>query len=197
MKDFKINGLDRTPPLPAHESFNSLIEFIHSNLVNENSLISSFKVNGTEITEDDERALATTPLSQIESVEIDFAHPREVAEETLQNLLTFTLQLIDLSKKVAAEIGSQQSDRDFQALLDGIQTFTDTIIQVRKILKIGIMPSINLLEADLLSILKDLLQTHYSKDITYRVNLLHEYLPENLERWRTSGIPLIIRSRDS
>ncbi len=197
MTDFKINGMEREAPVALDENFEVLIQFVHENLVSETSLISSVKVNGVEISDSDEKALSSVPLSEIDSVEIDFAHPREVAEETLQTLKLFTDQLISLSQRIAGDLGSKQADQEFQNLIDGIQTFSDTIVHVRRILRIGLLGTVNVLEADLVSILKDLLQTHHSKDLTYRTALLHEHLPTNLTQWRDEGIPAMIRSRDS
>ncbi|MBC7690407.1 MAG: hypothetical protein H7222_01450 [Methylotenera sp.] len=197
MTGFKINGVDRPAPVALNQDFGALIHFVHENMVNEMSLISSIRVNGLEISENDEKDLAPVILSDLESVEITFAHPREIAEDTLQTLKLFTDQLATLSRGTASQIGSTEAELDFQRLLDGIQTLADTVQSVKKILHIGVMPLINILEADLISVLTDLVQTHESKDLSYRAALLSEHLPLNLELWRDEGIPEMIRSRDS
>lgn len=197
MIDFKINGIERPAPVALDQNFGSLIEYVHQNMVNEMSLISSIKVNGQEINENEELELSPINLSDILSIEICFAHPREIAEDTLQTLKLFTDQLALLSRRTGAEIGSPEAELDFQKLLDGIQTLADTVQNVKKILHIGLMPLINILEADLISVLTDLVQTHESRDLVYRAALLNEHLPLNLELWRDEGIPEMIRSRDS
>jgi hypothetical protein len=197
MIDFKINGVERPAPVALDQNFGTLLHYVHENMVNELSLISSIKVNGQEIDENQEQELSPISLSEIISVEICFAHPREIAEDTLQTLKLFTEQLALLSRRTAAELGSPEAELDFQKLIDGIQTLADTVQNVKKILRIGIMPLINILEADLISVLTDLVHTHETRDYVYRAALLNEHLPLNLELWRDEGIPEMIRSRDS
>ena len=197
MKDFRINGVERNAPVTPDQNFDALIGFVHTNMVNDTSLIASVRVNGVEISENEEKALATIPISELDSVEINFIHPRELAEETLQTLRTYTDSLADLSKRIAREYGSAEANQDYTRLIEGIQTMADTVIHVRKVLRIGILPIVNVLEVDMLSILKDLVETHDAKDPTYRIQLLDEHLPTNLAQWRDTGIPEMIRCRDS
>ena len=197
MTNFRINGVERNAPVGSDQNFDALIGFVHTNMVNDTSLIASVRVNGVEISENEEKALATIPLAELESVEINFIHPRELAEETLQTLRTYTDSLADLSKRIAREYGSAEANQDYTRLIEGIQTMADTVIHVRKVLRIGILPIVNVLEVDLLSILKDLVETHGAKDPTYRIQLLEDHLPTNLTQWRDTGIPEMIRCRDS
>ena len=197
MNNFRINGVERTTPVGSDQNFDALIGFVHTNMVNDSSLIASVRVNGVEISENEEKALATIPLAELESVEINFIHPRELAEETLQTLRTYTDSLAELSKRIASEYGSAEANQDYTRLIEGIQTMADTVIHVRKVLRIGILPIVNVLEVDLLSILKDLVETHGAKDPTYRIQLLEDHLPTNLTQWRDVGIPEMIRCRDS
>ena len=82
-------------------------------------------------------------------------------------------------------------------LLDGVQTFTEALLQAKQILHVGILDPINILEADLTSIFRDLMQFTESGQREYVIDLLLNHLPLNLEEWRRDGIPTLIRARDS
>ena len=55
---------------------------------------------------------------------------------------------------------------------------------------------IDLLELDLLSNLKILLQSQEEKDEGLLQELLRLRLPRSLQEWRETGIPSLIRARD-
>jgi hypothetical protein len=70
-------------------------------------------------------------------------------------------------------------------------------VGAKQILRVGVMPSVNLLEVDLHSVLKDLLEFHHRGQREFVVELMREHLPRNLREWRLQGIPELIRARDS
>jgi hypothetical protein len=197
MEHFRVNGVETPAPLEQGENFESLIGYIHRHYVTDGSLISGLRVNGVEISERDEAELAKVHLSELESVEVTLSHPRELAEETLQTLIPFTHHLSDLSRKMAETGRHQPGAQEFRRLVDGVETFCDTLRTVKGILRVAIHAEVNILEVDLVDILKDLLETHASGDVAYRHDLLAKHLPDNLRDWRESGIPALIRSRDS
>lgn len=119
--------------------------------------------------------------------------PEELARETLQTLKLFTGHLISLSYQAAQEPDSVQSLKCFQRLLDGIQTFVDTVSTTKAVLQKHHENAVNILEADLLSILKDMLEAENTGDAAYRRDLLLVHLPKNLEDWRDSGIEKLIQ----
>ena len=170
MTTFIVNGVEQTNPISNEGNFVDLIKYIQENLISDNQLVSCMRVNGVEITEKEESALYTIPVSDLDTVEIVLRHPREVAEETLQTLLIFTRRLPSLCKQVADQVEASEGETLFQTLLDHMQIFTDSIQTVKQILHIGINQTINLLEADLGSILKDLLDAHQVGDKLYRAH---------------------------
>jgi hypothetical protein len=198
MQHFTINGVERTPLAAQTESFHELIAKVQDQLTGDHSLISSIRVNGIEIGEHEEKALAEVRLSDLESVEITLAHPREMAEETLQTLILFSGKLSDLSLQAADELeATPVNNASYHRLIDGIKVFVETVDAVKSILRVGILPPINVLEVDLVSVMKDLLQAVQSGDAAYRSDLLRTHIPGNLNDWATQGIPTLIRSRDS
>jgi hypothetical protein len=197
MNHFSVDGVELSVPVNPDTSFHDLIQYIREGLASERSLISCVKVDGLEITGAYERQIAATPISELKSVEITTSHPRELADDTLQHLLEYSHVLESLSFDAGQLAGEASFHEKFNKLIDGITTFTEAITGVKNIMKVGYLQPVNLLEADLLSILKDLLTSRESGQIEYTAGLLKEYLPKNLEQWRETAIPALIRSRDN
>lgn len=196
MSHLSVNGIELRLPLSPDASFQELINYLRRSLVTERTLISSVKVNGAEIAGIDDSQWANTPISQISSVEILTSHPKEIADDTLQNLSEFSLFLENLSRRTAEASLQPEFLKDFAKLVDGIGTFTEAVTEVKRILKLGALPSVAVVEADLLSILKDLLASQQKQEYTYMAELLENHLPPNLQQWRESALPAIARSRD-
>lgn len=196
MSYFSVNGIEMRIPIHPEAPFEELLQYLRKSLVTEKALISSVRVNGDELNGNNEANLAQTPISQLKSVEILTAHPREIVEDTLQNLLEFIEFLKHLSLK-AADLASQPDFYpEYTRLVDGIATLTDAVTHVKGILKIGVLQPVQILEADLLSILKDLLSSQKSHQWVYVADLLRNHLFGNLQQWKDVGIPALIRSRD-
>jgi hypothetical protein len=197
MNQFIVNGVSQPSPLSTEENFRSLLAHIHEHLIHETALVSSIKVNGLEINAKDESVLSQVTLSDLESVEVTLVHPREMAEDTLQTLLLFTERLADMSRRTAEELGQLTTEENFTRLTDGIETFVHSLHAAKTVLRIGTLPAADILERDMLSLMKDILECRKSNNVDYLIALLSEHLPINLHDWCVSGIPAIIRSRDS
>ena len=198
MSLFLVNGVQLNVPLAPETPFQDLLSYLKKSFAPENVLISSLKVNGAEITEPEEKALADIPFSQLKSIEVFTAHPREIADETLQGLLKFS----DVLQKLCVRTGQNPSDprfyNDFSKLLDGITTLTEGITCVKNIMKLeeGSVPALDALEDDLLAILKDLMKHQEQRKADQISVVLRERLSENLVNWKEVAIPALIRSRD-
>jgi hypothetical protein len=198
MQLFSINGVAKEAPVAEDSNFRDLLAHVHEHLLGPESLIASIKVNGVEINEGEEQELAPVALADLDSVEITLAHPREMAEETLQTLMNFAERLARLCPEAAEALEASPPDHaSYDRLLDGIQTFAESIAAVKSILRIGILTPVNVLEVDLVSTMKDLLDANQKGDAAYRDLILREHLPGNLSDWVREGIPAMIKSRDS
>jgi hypothetical protein len=188
------------------------MEFVFATWVNEASVIQFLRVDGQDLACDSVDALgawATQPLNEVERIELGFMHPREMAEETLQTMIVFAEQLATLSERCLPEAGGAattpevalQLETEYLRLLDGLQTFSEALSTVKTVLRIGLMTPVNLLEAELLSILRDLFECQKAPAgfelAKYREDLLRTHLPFHLRAWAREGIPAMIRSRDS
>ena len=190
MNQYSVNGVSRELPNGQNPSLHDLIGQIRHAHSNESSLISSILVNGVEIDAQDEQLIGNVPVSELRTLEVFTAHPKEIAEETLQSLVEFTKHLESLCDAVATDY------QKLPRLADGIMTFIDALENVKQILHIGVMPTIQVLEADLASILKDVLDFQQKNQSGFVGTVLKEALVPNLILWRTEGLPHLIRSRD-
>jgi hypothetical protein len=198
MNHLKVNGKPIDYAAAPDQPMPELMERIRHDFNSDAAVISSIRIDGTELDEDIEHAIGDLKVADIGSIEIFTAHPRELAEETLQSLIEFTSHLELLSRNAGAKLLAGQAPKhEFMRLIDGVQTFTDALLQARQILHVGRLEPITMLEADLTSILKDLVQFTESGDRDYVIDLLQNHLPLNLVDWREKGIPTLIRSRDS
>jgi hypothetical protein len=123
--------------------------------------------------------------------------PKSIALETLYTLQLFLDNLIGLCGRITEEKDPAAKEASYQRLIEGIETVMESILTARTVLRIGIHPQVDLLEADLLSILKDLLDATEEGNTAYQEDLIKTHLPQNLREWRHEGIPEMIRCRDS
>jgi len=127
----------------------------------------------------------------------DPPHPKDIAEETLRSLIEFSHLLENLCQTSAAALPGPDFPAAFTRLVDGLTTFAEGITDIKRALKIGLLQPVNILEADLVSILQDICISQEKGQEDYMVELLEKHLPLNLKQWRETGIPSLIRARDS
>lgn len=198
MSLIKVNGKSVDYSAAPDQSLPELMERIRHDFNSEAAVISSIRIDGNEVDEEREAAIGGLRVADIGTIEVFTAHPRELAEETLQSLLEFTSHLELLSRNAGAKLNAGQAPKqEFMRLIDGVQTFTDALGQAKQILRVGRLEPVNVLEVDLTSILKDLVQYTEAGNREYVIDLLLNHLPANLTDWRVSGIPTLIRARDS
>lgn len=197
MNHFTVNGVERPMPETQELSLGDLIQHVHQTYSNDKVVVSAIRVNGVELEATDEQQLATIPVSDLESLEVTMCHPREMAEETLQILKVYSDRLIQLSRENGAQPEMEAHHPQFLKLMDGIQTFVESIQSVKGVLRIQAHPVVDGLEDSLTAILTDLLAAQREGNTAMKCRVLKDRLPENLAAWKTSGIPSLIRSRDS
>jgi hypothetical protein len=197
MNQFLVNGVSTELPnaVRPESDLGELIQHIETTYVSDSALLSSVLIDGVEMTCYDQNELATLPLTGIRSVEVVTTTPKELAEETLQDLLPFCEGLADMSRRVAADLGSHE--REFRQLVDGIEMLIESVMTVRMTLRVAAIPPVNVLEAEIVSILRDLVDSKQAGNQAHLSELLSEHLPKHLEDWRREGIPALIRCRDS
>jgi hypothetical protein len=198
MIHFLINGVEVAIPDTTSGSVREVIQTIRTNYSTDTALISSIRINGVEIDAQDESLIGTIPVTELKSLEVFTAHPREIAEETLQSLVEFSTHLEQLCAETSKQLlASPPNTAMLPRVADGITTFIDALANVKTILHVGAMPKVQILEADLLSILKDMFEYQRQSEFHFVGQVLQDALITNLIQWRTDGIPTLIRLRDS
>jgi hypothetical protein len=195
-----INGTFQEVPLKDDHSLGELLNLLRDQYTTDTCCISSIKVDGDEISEAAEKALAPLQLSDLHSIEIMTSHPRELVQQTLQSVIEFCEPLIARATLAGEAFRSaEHPSTELASLVDGIGVFSDALNGAKQIMKVGTgsIPRLDLLEADLASIMKDVV-TYYEQDQTqYVAELLCDHLVKNIREWQTAGLPELMRSRDS
>ncbi len=197
MNQLLLNGNPINFPLSPESQFHEMLTYLKRQIDPNSALISSIRIDGNEIPNTEDQALGTTPVSHFELIEIFTTHPKEVADETLYDLIEFSKALENLATTAAQNVSKTDFMVHFNRLLEGITTFTEAVSGVKRVLKLGLFNSIQLLESNLLSILREVLQAHEQRNTIALAQLISEDLQENLRNWRNTGLPSLIRSRDS
>lgn len=200
MSAFIVNGEQRHLPIDETQLVHELISHLRKNWTSETSLISAIRVNGKELSSQDEARLGDIPVSKIDSIEVFTAHPKEVAEETLQMMIVFLEGLENLSRMASSKQGTQEGDVKFYRLIEGLGTFSEAYDTVKRILRLAEDPrhqTTQQMELEFVGLLREMLAAKEKGDRTALSSLLADRLPVNLAQWRTERLPDIIRSRDS
>jgi hypothetical protein len=197
MNHFLLNGREIPVEASPEQKVEEFMEQVRRRFNSEAAVISSIRVDGSELNSEGEARLEGLTVGQIDSVEVFTAHPRELAEETLQSLKEFTGHLAYLSQTAADKLEAGIAPPEFMKLIDGVETFSDGLLSVKQILRIGRVETVAVLEADMMSILKDIVEFTESGDKAYVLDLLRNHMPVNLADWSREGLPALIRSRDS
>ncbi len=149
-----------------------------------------------ELRKNSESKLSMEALPETES-----APARELAEEALQTLVPFVAGVHELCLSVGERLWSGEDvAQDFTRLMDGIEILVDAVQTARIILNVESHPVTESLHRELVGLLTQLeisMRSEASNTLEQRVELLRDLLPGNLNNWVISGIPSLIRSRDS
>ncbi|MEK6578417.1 MAG: hypothetical protein AABZ55_04255, partial [Bdellovibrionota bacterium] len=161
------------------------------------SVISWIDLDGTMLTEVEEKSLEQLPLKEVQSIEIHVCSPRELAEDTLQTALSFTDDLLPLFDQALIELRSGQAGASLSQLLDGISIFTEAVLRVRQLLGIKEKSPADAIESGTATVLSAILAHYKKREFLEMAALIDEDLRKNLFSWRDIGIPALIASRDS
>lgn len=192
-KTVKINGVEQA--IPGEETmFEDFIKGLNQSLGAERRVISSIRIDGKEISETDEARLNAMRMNEVGSVEVETANPADLAYQTLSTLETYLDRLITSIEKSAQSYRSKNlvaGDAFFAKAIDGLDLFVQTIGGVKLALRIGLNPQLALAEADLISVMNDLLDAKRQNNYVFMAELLEKELVDNLKEWKTKIFPLI------
>jgi len=201
MSTFLVNGIEKKLPISWEAPLGELIQYVQRNINNDQSLVTTYKINGLEISAAEEVTLGGIPLSSLNTVEIETVHPKELAEETLQSLIPFLDQLSTMGLRAAASRSPKEFRDAYGRVIDGIATFFDAVASAKQILKTRedepAGKIVGKLTDDTTALMRELLALQEGQMFENLKAHLSERLPAQLARWRDEGVPALIRSRDS
>ena len=159
-----------------------LMTQLRSEDLGQGRVISAIKVNGIQISDDDETSLANLLLSEIETVELLTTDGRSLAADTLETLEPFVVRLSHIAQTAAV-------DGDLSRLIEGAAILSETVAGVRAVLSQTPSPEADSLEIEFRLILGDLLaEVEGGRD---GAMILATRLPAHLEQWIKVGIPAL------
>src|SRR3954469_7746831 len=71
MSTFLVNGIEKKLPISWEAPLGELIQYVQRNINNDQSLVTTYKINGLEISAAEEVTLGGIPLSSLNTVEIE------------------------------------------------------------------------------------------------------------------------------
>ncbi len=190
MNLFSLNGEKIETGLAQNENFESLLRYIYESLTGPNRVVSSIRVNGIDLNEDEENSLAAVALQDLDSVEVILKDAKEVTEETLQSLRELLRQMVPLCV-------SCTTMTELRRILDGMEMMVESIAHVKTAMKVEKIDFLEARETELLEMLRELLATMTPDQPEARHILLSQKLPVHLLGWIEDAIPRLIRYRDS
>lgn len=196
MNMFYLDGKDTHVTLEPKKSFGEFLKVIRTQYDSPTSIIHGITVDGLEVGPEDEHLLNDVPLEHLNKIEVFTAHPREIAIETLQILGSY-LQGIQAKCMSLAKIDAAvEFEAALMSVIENLCVFSDSVFQIKTVLNRHSLSEILILEADLHSILVDIKQMQELSQTNEIKNLSCSDLVKNLEQWRLTGIPAIIKSTD-
>lgn len=199
MKTIRINGVERNFD-EGGVLFQDFISGLNNNLNGEKKVISSIRIDGQEITEEDEKKYSQTSIDQLGNIEIEVSSPYELAFETLNTLEQYVDRLIASINRAALlykEKNLITADAYFVKSIDGLDLFVQTIGGIKLALRLGLNSKVGLIEAELVSIMNDLLDAKRQNNYVFLADLLEKDLIQNLGEWKTTVFPILRSQKTS
>ena len=197
-KTVRINGVDETLPEGRH-LFEDFIDGLAQKLGAERKVIARIRIDGKELDNGDEaEGEQRLLLASLGEIEIETASPADLAYQTLDTLEQYVDRIVGSIQRAAMHYRGKNllsADEYFAKAIDGLDLFVQTIGGVKLALRIGLNTQLALTEAELISIMNDLLDAKRQNNYVYMSQLLDKELVENLLEWKTSIFPLLRQLR--
>ncbi len=202
MSHFSINGHDlKLPESLATEPnacMGDFLEYVRKTFHHSRSMIACIRVDGSELDEKLEQSIYGQPLESFGEVTVETLHPSEFADQTIQTLKKFSVVLETICAETANAIAGDRPElrQKLSQLAEGLDSFHEGLLCVRKLMNSVSVPAVDTLEADLLNILRDFLDGIRAKKMDAVETLLRNELCQNLRAWRERGLVSLERARD-
>lgn len=181
--------------------FGSLMKRLETEHLPPGRVITTLKLNDELLNEDQEIAFGVSPVSDIESIEIETSRAKDLAIESLMDYQDYLPKLSEQFERCAKEFRGgdrQKAFRLFSSSIEFISAFLDILDHVRRVFLIDYakiqcgdktMMDLNLRMHELA---KEILETSESTDWTHLADLLDFELSPLLFEWMAE-IPELIK----
>jgi len=196
MIEIVINGVRTEIEGDKEQPLGGVLKNVRTGMSNEQTLISSLRVNGQELTDVTEELLASQPVSVVGPIEVETASKNQIAHETIDALLTFLPELMVLAQRTAVSPNKGERVQIFNRLLNGIETFYEAVSAVKLTYRIPENENLALLEGSLISIMDRLLVACEERNDQRLNAILEGDLADNFRLWMSTGIPSVLNTID-
>lgn len=171
------------------QSLGQLFKKLEEELFAKGQVVCQFRVNGMNLTEEDEKRLSTAPLDEVQALEVGFQAPETLIGGALDSWcrdLPFLLQHAD---EMAGQFRFKKVDgslRDFVQLIDECQMLVDSLIAMDSLLAHHSVVSSERwkkTEAMMAQAIGEALQAFQKKDFTQLADILEYDIGHCLQTW--------------
>lgn len=171
------------------QSLGQLFKKLEDELFARGHVVCQFRVNGMNLTEEDEKRLSTAPLDEVQSLEVGFQAPNSLIGGALDSWCRDLPFLVQHTDEMAAQFRFSSVEgnlRDFVQLIDECQMLVDSLIAMDSLLAHNSVVSSEQwkkTEAGMAHAIGEALQAFQKKDFTQLADILEYDIGHSLQTW--------------
>ncbi len=195
----KLNGSDIELEVSGFSDMGELLEDIKKSRFSGTEFIVDIVINGNKVPPEELDDVVKKPFSEVESLEIVTANPRDVSLSTLKNLDPFLENLVSLLEQSADKFRMEKekdANKFFISCVEGLQTFVGLLDKIKTLNTLDLSSmtfesvSVSEKEDALLKVSNSLYDSQKSKDWVSLGDVLEYELVPIIRDWRAI-LPLL------
>lgn len=187
--------------IDQNSAMGSLFEEIQERFNSAREIITEIRIDGVVVSPLVQEKLGSMPRSQFARVDIFCKSRADVIEETLSMLSEFAVNLRQLSLEQKSFDRISELDPVLIKMVEGFHLILETLATIRGMLSTPSSESLQLWDADIRSLLSDLLDMRENSSATKELQqsmqeMFSEHIPDNLSHLMRAVLPdLLYQSR--
>ena len=186
-------------------SINDVMEFVLSEVLHEDEVITSVDVNGKQLSYEEEQEILGVPVTQYNDINFTTTSSYELAFDALSDCTSYIetiITKIELLTEYQNENKMNEANVLFGEVIEIMDLFVQLMSRIYKTIRkrhteqLQATATFQNLEIHLLSIMKALLPAKEKNDIIMLNDLLEYELTDNLTQWKIKAIPELKKLRD-
>mgnify|MGYP001189830905 CR=1 FL=1 len=197
-----INNEEKNCDTSSFGNLNKLYENLLGEFATKESFVTSIKLNGEELSENELQKKGDLPVNDIETFEMIILTLPEMTLNSINNVMEYLAKLIPAVKN-ASELfrtkSPEEANKYYLQCVEGLTWFQEVVDNISSLLKLELekldfgSKSFEELQKQLLSITKEIHDSQDKKDWVMLADLLEYELTPYLEEWQ-SVLPLFVRA---